>query len=452
MRIGLAKNDITPRVGVELCGFGPYLCRHSIAVRDRLWARAMAVERGGRRIILVTCDLVGTTLDTANRVRDMVAGHTGVSRDAVMIASSHTHSGPATAHYIGWGAPDAAYMETLPSRVAKACVRAHENLQEAELAHAAVPCVGIGINREYEADCRPPEEALQDGWEPERADLTDTTCHVFSVKAKGRVVGFLSYFGCHPVVCCAATRYIHGDYCGVATNQVERDRPGTVGLFLQGAQGDVNSCVAHLPEQESLLALDVVAGRYAKALRTGIAKAKPLAVDGVACCRRETTFSRKDWDLARLRGMLAEHESKLHALDATDTPTDPGPEAGLNMRVVYAIALRRLIARGEAGLPLAEATEVHGLRVGPVTVLGSGFEPFQAIKNQVVEKAVGPITLVAGLVNDSTGYAVDDHVAARGGYAADMVPLIGGTLPYADIKDELVQELLAVDAALHATG
>ena len=35
LRIGFAKSDITPHVGVELCGFGPFLNRHS-AVRFRL--------------------------------------------------------------------------------------------------------------------------------------------------------------------------------------------------------------------------------------------------------------------------------------------------------------------------------------------------------------------------------------------------------------------------------
>ena len=62
MRVGFAKNDITPRVGVELCGFGPFLCRKSIGIRDRLWARAMAIELDGKRMVLVTCDLAGTSL------------------------------------------------------------------------------------------------------------------------------------------------------------------------------------------------------------------------------------------------------------------------------------------------------------------------------------------------------------------------------------------------------
>ena len=61
LKIGFGRADITPRVGVELCGFGPFLQRRSVAVRDRLWARAAAFEAGGRRAVLVSCDLIGVT-------------------------------------------------------------------------------------------------------------------------------------------------------------------------------------------------------------------------------------------------------------------------------------------------------------------------------------------------------------------------------------------------------
>ena len=116
--------------------------------------------------------------------------------------------------------------------------------------------------------------------------------------------------------------------------------------------------------------------------------------------------------------------------------------------MVYALALRKMLARAERGEDLADPTEVMGLRLGPATILGSGFETMQAIKNDVVRAARGPHTWVAGLTSDSVGYAPDRTVAARGGYAADMVPLIIGTLPYARVHDELVDALLRLDHVL----
>ena len=40
------------------------------------------------------------------------------------------------------------------------------------------------------------------------------------------------------------------------------------------------------------------------------------------------------------------------------------------------------------------------------------------------------------------------EAAERGGYAADVVPMIHGYLPYANLHDELVAELLKLDVAI----
>ena len=442
MQFGFAKSDITPRVGVELCGFGPFVLRRSIGIRDRLWARAMAVEQRGRRMVVVSCDLIGSTPTITNGVRRIVREATELPAEAVMVHCTHTHSGPGVGAYFGWGEADAAYLELLPRRVAKACCDAVANLREATLSHAAAPCEGVGVNREYDRDAPPLEDVLEESWRPAKPELTDTTCHVLRVDAAGKTIGFASYFGCHPVVCCAQTRYIHGDYCGVATNMLEREHPGAVGLFLQGAQGDVNTCVVHKPEEESLLALDVIASRYARAVRAGLAAAQPVEVDSIAHARREVTFSRKPWGRDRLESMLADQEALIAAADATDE------DSNVRRAIVVALAMRQMLGKLDSGKSLEPATEVQGMRIGPVAMLGAPFEIFQAIKNDVVSRAKAPTPLVMGLANDDIGYAPDRTKAAMGGYAADFVPLMCGSLPFANVHDELVEALLDLDADL----
>ncbi len=445
MKVGFAKGDLTPRVGVELCGFGPFLNRHSIAVRDRLWARAMALSLNDTTLVLVSNDLIGVELDTTRRVREIVGEESGLPAEAIMVHCTHTHSGPATLRrLIGWGAQDEPYLEVLPQRIARACLEALGNLTEATLSHAEVPCEGIGLNREYDRDAPPLEEVLRDDWRPARPELTDTTCHVLKFEAGQRLLGFVSYFGCHPVVCCQETRYIHGDFVGVATNLLEREHPGSVGLFLQGAQGDVNSCVVHKPEPEALLALDVIAARYANAVRAGLAQAQPLRVDRLACVLHTVTFSRLPLSIAEVEARLAEQEALLHAPGASDA------DQRVRMATVFALAYRQILARRRAGEPVGEPTELQGFRLGPLALLGAPFEVMQAVKNDVVAAAQSPLPLVLGLTNDCLGYAPDRTVAARGGYAADMVPLMGGALPFADIHRELVAAMAELDRALNA--
>ncbi len=445
LRLGFAKHDITPQVGVELCGFGPFLNRRSIAIRDRLWSRAMAVEHDGRIVLVISNDLIQLTLAVTHRVRDYLCAESGLPPEAILIHCTHTHSGPATGSLAGWGQPYAPYLETLPRKIAAAGLAALANLQEATLHHAAVPCEGIGLNREYDQDAPPLADVLDDNWRPARPELTDTTCHVLTARAAGghaELLGFASYFGCHPVVCCQQTRYIHGDYAGVATNLLEREHPGAVGLFLQGAQGDVNTCVVHKPEPESLLALDVIAARYARAVRRGIAQARPLVVDRFGHAMHSVTFTRRTLSRDDLTARLAEQDAVLHAPGATEQAH------AVRMATVKAQAYRKLLRQMDRGETLQPATVVQGLRLGPVALLGAPFEIFQAIKNEVVAAAQAPVPLVLGLANDQLGYAPDRTVAARGGYAADQVPLMLGSLPFAQIHDELVRELLALDSEL----
>ncbi|MEI6421819.1 MAG: neutral/alkaline non-lysosomal ceramidase N-terminal domain-containing protein [Lentisphaerota bacterium] len=445
MKAGFFEVDITPRVGVGLCGFGSYLNRYSIGVRDVLKARAAAFEQNGKKAVIVSCDLIGVTPDIVQQVKQLVAKQTAVPSENIMLHCTHTHSGPNTGGYIGWGNEDEPYLALLPGKIVKACAGALDKLQEAEMLHAVVPCEGIGLNREYDKDAPPLEDVLRNDWRPAKPELTDTKCHVlkFIDKSNGQMNGFMAYFGCHPVVCCQLTRYIHGDYCGVAMNNLERENPGSVGLFLQGAQGDVNSCVVHKPEKEALLALDVIAARFANSVRHGLQTAKPVTVDKIKCANVMQKFSSKEIPLIKIKEMLAEKEAIVYAEGASDENN------AVRMAVVTMLALRSIISRIEKGEELMVQTgEIQGIRIGPVEFLGAPFEIMQAIKNEVVAAAKAPVTLVMGITNGSMGYAPDKTAAARGGYAADTVPMIVGRMPFLDIHTELVNAFLETDCIL----
>jgi len=121
VKAGFGKVDITPRVGVELCGYGPYLCRSSTRVLEPLFAPGVGVEQGALRWVVVSCDLIAVNTPTVRRVRALVRAATGLRDDQIMVHCTHTHSGPCTLpELIGWGAPDELYFEILPHRIAKA--------------------------------------------------------------------------------------------------------------------------------------------------------------------------------------------------------------------------------------------------------------------------------------------------------------------------------------------
>ncbi len=447
LEAGFGRTDITPRVGVELCGYGPYRNRHSTSVRDRLWAKAIALKLSGTTLVLVSCDLIGVATEVTRRVRELVRRSSGLPPEAVMVHCTHTHSGPnPLPHLTGWGDVDAPWYEMLPYRIAKACEQAIGDLQPATLRHAATPCEGIALNRQYDRDSPPFAEVADENWRPAKPELTDTRCHVLTVNRGDKLAGFLAYFGCHPVVGSSVTTCIHGDFVGVAMTMLEREAsgsPGITGMFLQGALGDVNSGFVHKNEAETMMGLDILASRFARSVRRGVAEAQPIEVDVIRGVLRDAVFKTRRMTEPQLRKMLAEYELKLHTPEASDE------DGQTRLAMVYVSALRDLIARRKRGDSMDLSAQVQGFRIGPVSLLGAPLEIFQAIKNDVVKQAVSPVPLVLSVTNDELGYATDRTTAATGGYAAEQVPFMCRQLPFDKVHDSLAGQLLDLDASLH---
>jgi hypothetical protein len=340
---------------------------------------------------------------------------------------------------------DHPYYEMLPDRIAAACLAAFRDLAPATLGHAEVPCEGVALNREYDKDAPPLAEVIREGWRPAKPELTDTTCHVLTVKRGPKLAGFLTYFSCHPVAGSSRTFSIHGDFVGIAMTMLERETPGSFGLFLQGAQGDINSCVVHKDEAETTEGLEMLASRFARAVRRGIAEARPIEIDGLKSTLRDVTFTTRSFGEAELQAMLDKHLAVIHAegADAAD--------GNVRLSTVYVLALRELLERKRRGESMDIRTQLQGLRLGPVALIANPLEVFHAIKREVLAASNTPILLMVGIANDELGYAVDRDTVKRGGYAAEQVPFMLRKLPFANIHDELVREALEVDRALAGT-
>lgn len=92
MRAGFGKWELTPPMGVELAGYGYYLGRCALSVRDPLYARAVMLEHDGQRQLVISCDLLGLSKAVCEEVFRHAEG-CGVARERVIIVSIHTHTG-----------------------------------------------------------------------------------------------------------------------------------------------------------------------------------------------------------------------------------------------------------------------------------------------------------------------------------------------------------------------
>src|SRR5207302_1871784 len=107
--------DITPPTGHPMWGYGARHDAPSVGVLDRLYARALVLATGGRRIALVSLDLGrAPTRQSTAAIRARVKEAAGV--EYVFLVASHTHHGPVL-ELDNWPDPKKPYVRQLERRL-----------------------------------------------------------------------------------------------------------------------------------------------------------------------------------------------------------------------------------------------------------------------------------------------------------------------------------------------
>ena len=129
MRAGFGKWELTPPMGVELAGYGYYLGRCALSVRDPLYARAVLLENEGLRQLVISCDLLGLSKAVCAEVFAHAERY-GIPAERVIIVSIHTHTGPCIKYHEGCGFVDDAYVATVGGLICRAVDAAAADLGE----------------------------------------------------------------------------------------------------------------------------------------------------------------------------------------------------------------------------------------------------------------------------------------------------------------------------------
>lgn len=154
LKAGAAAVDITPKVGTPMAGY--YFERASEGVHDPLFAKALVLESGGRRVALVSLDLISTTRGLVEKSREAIEKRTGLKGADVMISATHAHTGPVLTYggpreekLGGKNALTEQYNEELPSKIADAVEKAEKALTPTTLSAAHGRETSIAFNRRF---------------------------------------------------------------------------------------------------------------------------------------------------------------------------------------------------------------------------------------------------------------------------------------------------------------
>src|SRR5436190_4729449 len=92
LRVGVATADITPGTDYPVSGY--YSERLSTGTKDPLQAKAIVFRQGDLSAAFVVCDLIAIASDLSLEIRRRVERQTGMPGDHIIVAATHTHTGP----------------------------------------------------------------------------------------------------------------------------------------------------------------------------------------------------------------------------------------------------------------------------------------------------------------------------------------------------------------------
>ena len=410
LKAGWSRADITPPVGLDLCGFGGRP-GPSAGVHDPLVAKALCVSDGARGIALITADLIGLDAATVAELRRRVCATLGEGAPALMVACSHTHSGPSTPCLPFLGRPDPTYLAGLNEALVGLVVEAWQARREAQIGYGQAPAQ-VGINR---------RERLADGritLGRNDAGLTAPYVDVLRVETAAGCAVLFSH-AAHPVTLGGDNVMISGDWPGYAQRIAEAQLgERCLTLYGQGCCGDINS--------DAFGGFEVIEaqGRVVADAVTSLVPSIPLAGDsGVASASVVIDLPLQDPPpVEAARASLASHEQSREAHFATD---------GYGLRIMREGMVdwaRRVLALAEAGATdLTQPYEIQALRLGEGVIVGLPGEVFVSYQQQI--KACSPFahTFVLAYANGNPGYVPTAAAFPEGGYEVDSAICCYGT-------------------------
>jgi hypothetical protein len=357
-------------------------------------ARAVVLKHDGRKVALVSVDLVGFFRDSVVKVREALPGFT-----YVLVSATHNHEGPDTLGL--WGPTpfksgiDKDYVKSVEEKVVKVVKAADDAAKPAGavLGTAKAP------------------ELLHDAREPyvKHDELTA----VQFLGADKKPAGIVVQWNCHPETLGSKNTQLSADFVGyVVKHLADKHRcpvvylTGTVGGLMTSLHVEVKDDKGKVLPEDSFEKTERYGTLVGELADKALAGAKPVKLTPIEARSREVflPLDNKLYQLGRQLGVL-ERPAFLWAGD----PYKAEPAEAKEVK-------KRLCLKTEVGwlrLGDLEAAAIPG-EIYPELVLDKVQDPVDPgadFPNAPVEPAIykqmkGPHRMMIGLANDEVGYII----------------------------------------------
>ena len=395
-QVGIGRADITPPVGTLMMGYTP--ARPCESIHDRLNITVFLLVDGDTRALIASADLCNIKGEASVNVRKAMAEAANVPYENIIIACTHTHSGPHTVR--DPDEPPYFVRSILIPAAAQAAKEAAENLKPAQMGYGTVESK-VAINRRH---LREDGKVLlgQNPYGP-----MDPTMTVIAFREPdGTPIGNLIHYGCHNTGS-GNNKAVTRDWCGVAVDRLEALSKG-VTAFINGGAGD---CGPRLPNGGTT-------GDLQMAQELG----------GMAACDAAAAWrSIRQWHTPHLHTIYQDIRLPLNNTDTAEGLRaevaklgDPEKLVG-TMLFNYRSMLERAERLENGFVPAKDWAIPHtAICLDSLALLGMPFEPFSLVTLRVKDASPFLHTLCVGYANGSMSYFPSMDQLIRGGYEVRM--------------------------------
>jgi len=411
--------DITPPVGSKLEG---YIARkeNSRGIHDPLMGAVLLIQVEKQTIALISLDYLALSTSTARQIRESVSLKINIPVQNIMVACTHTHSGPA-------GLPlnnpllnqekDSALEEMLVRKLSGAASWAYDSIQPAMIRVGHDSLNALGKNRNS------PDNPLD-------SQLTVMTIENF----QGEIIAIWANFGCHPTILGSDNLYISADFPGAARQILKQIYPGMVWLFANGASGDVSTRFTRRGQGFEEV------GRFGKLLAGSVLRAiqlaNPIIIDHIQCLIEPVSIPVRDFPPREQAALelksLTEVWEKLTRDNATAS------QMRIAQTRVEGAQAQLLMSKGFGNKKNMDS-EIQLIQLGDLALITLPGEPFTRTVLEIKKQSPFALTSVVSYANDYLGYFPDEESVKMGTYEALVSPFKPGA---AEILRDAVLKLL----------
>lgn len=421
---GVAQLDITPPLGTSMRGY--FEKRSASQVHDPLYVRSFALDNGDCGLAIAICDIIGLDRKYQDRAKAMVAETTALAPEQVLIACTHTHTGPETG--------DDPYTDFLTKRIADAVQLSWDRRAAARAGWGSEQESRAVFNRRYRmADGTVhTNPGVGNANVVEPAGPVDPEVGVLALqRPDGSPLGLLANYALHYVGIPDDFHALSADYFGYFSRLIQ----GMVGqsfvaALSNGASGDINNwdVMGNVrPQNDHYQHTERVAGLVAASALYGANGAVFSDDLPLGAAMAQVTLNPRPAPTAE----EVQAAEEIFRREEANEPVLMGERS-------FARRVRRLAENP----PQGRETWVQAMRIGDLGIAGVPGEYFCELGLRIKERSPFAQTMVIELANDSVGYIATERAYEEGAYepnSSSYEPGFGEQI--ADRAVELLEQL-----------